>query len=499
MSTRQRIIAIAAAAALIVAGLAIVGQPAQAALTTLTTSDGQGSAVANDSVPSPATHSVAAGNLAPDKAAPSVTPNLDTAANFEGIDEAAGFCMCQPADPNAAVSPSQIILAVNIHMAVFDKTGAVQCAFELHVFLNHTTDQLIEPHFQWDNVHNRFIFDVAVKAPARSATAAMWLGASQGPDACGHWNTYRVTFRNSSFPAGTMVDFPTLGQDRNALLIGTENKLVSGSSNFTVFGVSKADVYNGRPISFNTFNTPSLCAPVTNGGVPMISSAVSYFLCPVPGVGYRLFFLTNSGGPGARLRLQALVHSQFNAPRQRIAQAGTSATLDPGDGRIGWSPVFDGNRIWFAHAVDANDGHTAVRFGNILVTDDQPTVAVIRDNLHSDDFNPSIGVGFRQVNGLLAAGDFVFVNWASADAANHIPTTDMVQSFNAGEGRGVSNFIGAGTVVVRGATTTESHFGDYSSVAIDPSKPGTCAVTAQQYFGPVGEWRSRVARFGPNC
>ena len=84
----------------------------------------------------------------------------------------------------------------------------------------------------------------------------------------------------------------------------------------------------------------------------MIATTFNYFLGAVPGVGYRLYRMTNSGGAGATLTLQATISSPFTAPTRRVNQPGTANTLDPLDGRIVWSPVNDGNFIWFAHGID---------------------------------------------------------------------------------------------------------------------------------------------------
>lgn len=64
-------------------------------------------------------------------------------------------------------------------------------------------------------------------------------------------------------------------------------------------------------------------------------------------------------------------------------------------------------------------------------------------------------------------------------------------------GGGVPNLIGTGTVLVNGPVTGETRFGDYSSVAIDPTNGnGSCAVAAQQYFQSDGTWTTRIARVG---
>jgi hypothetical protein len=108
----------------------------------------------------------------------------------------------------------------------------------------------------------------------------------------------------------------------------------------------------------------------------------------------------------------------------------------------------------------------------------------------SDDFNPSIGVGNNPGGGV-----FIFVNWAYTDAPNGVPVTDTVDSV--APGGGAPNLIGTGATLVRGFKTAQTRFGDYSSVAIDPAVAnGSCAVTAQQYFGADGDWRTRIARVG---
>ena len=71
-------------------------------------------------------------------------------------------------------------------------------------------------------------------------------------------------------------------------------------------------------------------------------------------------------------------------------------------------------------------------------------------------------------------------------------TVDSVQPL-----AGVPNLIGTGVVLVNGATAGESRFGDYSSVAIDPTNAnGNCAVATQQYFPAGGQWGTRIARVG---
>jgi hypothetical protein len=423
----------------------------------------------------------------PRAVSPQIAPSV--VANFNGINQAGACGGCQPSDVNAAVGTTQILEAVNVTMRAMTKTGGTLCTLNLNTFLG-TADGLTDPRVQFDNVNNRFSLTITVFPASATATPAVWVAASRANNACGAWNLYRVGFSGGAFPVGTFMDYPVLGQDRNALLIATDN-FTPTSENFTVFGIPKSAVYSGAGFSFSAFNTASKVAPATNGGIPMVSTSLSYFLGAVPGTGYRLYSLTNSGGPGAVLTLRATISAPFTAPTRRVNQPGTTATLDPLDGRIDWSPVLGANNfLWFAHGIDLG-GFPSVRYGAInVVSNTSGGMAVAFRSGTSDDFNPSIGVGNNP-----GGNASIFVNWAFTDTAAGIATSATVDMV--APGGGVPNLIGTGTVLVNGSSTTQDRFGDYSSVAIDPSiAAGTCAVTAQQYFAANGSWATRIGRVG---
>jgi hypothetical protein len=316
----------------------------------------------------------------------------------------------------------------------------------------------------------------------------MWVAASDSVDACGTWRVHRLTFSGDPFPAGTFLDFPMLGQDTNALLISTRN-FTPKSTNFTVYGLPKATIYAGNPVSFNTFNVDSLTAPVTNAGQPMISSPVSFFLAAVPGTGYRLFRLTNGGGSGATLT-KTTINSSFKAPTREANQPGTTSTIDSSDGNILASPYFDGTSIWFAHDFDLV-GFPTVRYGAVNVSNNTVATAAAFNTATSDDFNPSLAVG------LSPRGPIVYVNWAFTDAKKGTATSDVIDVLPAGQP--IANLIGTGAVYAAGSTTTQTRFGDFSSVSVDPQVlSGTCAVATQQNFSSNGNWKTRLARVG-NC
>jgi hypothetical protein len=484
---------LAAAAVLTVSGLVVATRPdpAVGAVASVLDDDSASdvaSAVAVTATPSDEPDP--APTLAPTdgNAAPSTYDGPAVAANFAGLGQGAS-CECAPPDPNAAVSPTQIVEVVNRRFQVTSKTGNPICGFSLNTLLN-TTVPLGDPRVEYDNVFGRFIFVMTTKPTSTSATPTIFLGATKGPDPCASWWIYRATFTGTAFPAGTFLDFPMLGQDRNALLMTAISQPQGGGNSIPAFSIPKSLVYAGLPFRDKLFALLATCAPVSNGGVPMIATPFSYFLCAVPGTGYLLYRMANSGSPVPTMTLQAQIPKPFTAPTKRVTQPKVSATLAPSDGRISWSPVNDGRSIWFAHTIDKG-GFTTVRYGEITTATNAVTVGVISSTETSDDFNASIGVGFGPPN----SGETIFLNWAETDAPNGIATTDRVDSF--GPGVAVHDLFGTGRVLVSGSTTNQGAFGDYSSVAIDPAvRSGACAVTAQQYFAPDGSWQTRIARVG---
>jgi hypothetical protein len=408
---------------------------------------------------------------------------------FDAIAQAnCASCTNPPPDPNAAVGAGKIVEVVNELIQVTNRFGAVQCGGPVTLQrLLRTTDSLTDPRVQFDNVNQRFSLSVTVSSVSSSSTPAMWVATSETEDPCGMWFLYRLTFHGDPYPTGKMLDFPMLGQDRNALLLSIRTcEPNNGScSFFTIFGLPKATVYSGAHVEFNSFQVDSLTAPVTNAGQPMIASPVSFFLAAVPGTGYKLYRLTNSGGQGASLS-KTTIEDSFQAPSRRVNQPGTTATLDPSDGNILHSPYFDGTRIWFTHDGD-DDGFPTVRYGAVDTRSNTVATTWAFHSGSSDDFNPSLAVG------ITPSKETVYLNWAFTDTPAGTATSDVFASGDASQP--LVTIAGPGTIDASGSTSTQNRFGDFSSVSVDPSVNG-CAFATQQYFAADGTWKTRIAPIG---
>jgi hypothetical protein len=427
--------------------------------------------------------------------------------NFRGISQGQSNCgSCQPPDPNAAVSGSQIAHAVNLRLQVYNKSGKSLCGVGLNTLLG-TSARLSDPHIQFDNVNKRFSM-VLIPVPASdTATPAEYVLASKTSNACGSWWVFKVAFSGSLFPAGTLMDYPYLGQDNTpsgsypsggAILSSTNNFCCSSNSfgtylNSTAFAIPKYPVYRGQGFNFPAFAVSFSTAPVSVSGLGRTVTTNTYWLASVAGTGYNLYLMTHSSQPGTTLALQATVSGAFNPPSRRVNQPGTSQTLDPLDGRIDWAPERAGSSIWFTHGIDVG-GFPAVRWGAISITANTATVAVAIHNSTSDDFNPSLSV--TSAGGVLIYG---WLNWAYTDTPHNVATSDTVNGVLPGQG--IPNEAGTDKTLIHGSpTSTNFRFGDFSSVEVDPSAAsstcpaGRTALLAQQYFNSSGRWVTRLAR-----
>jgi hypothetical protein len=222
----------------------------------------------------------------------------------------------------------------------------------------------------------------------------------------------------------------------------------------------------------------------------MVNSPFSWFVGSVPNVGYRLYRLTNGGGPGATLTLQATVNAPWSPPRRGALQPGVNSGLTPTGGEIAGGAWFDGRSVWFIHEIDAL-GHPTVLYGNVDTITNRLSVGLAKRSDTSDDVNPSLAVG------VAPAGPVVYLNWLFTDPPAGFAGSLMTDGLTAGQP--VTNLIGTGNLYLAGAVTNTGFlFGGYSTTTVDVLRAtnGGCAVGVQQYFIADGSWRTRIARLG---
>jgi hypothetical protein len=413
---------------------------------------------------------------------------------------------CQPPDTNGAINGTYIVEAVNLSLTVYKRDGTLVSRKSLASFFP-TTRQISDPHILFDNVAKRWILVFIPVPTTTSTTPQMFLAVSTTASPTGSYFKYTMNFSGGLFPLGTLLDYPMVGQDRNAILIGSNNfQLTSGGGfsylNSTAFAVPKAAAYAGSGFSFPAFSVAFSTQPSIARGVPQKSYPNTYWLAANGGGGYTLYNMTNTGGTPTMVQQGTSANGLWSPPPTAVQPAPNgSHTLDTLDGRLQAPPIQADSYIWFTHAV-ALGGFPAVRYGAISLSQTgtgglTPTTANAFVSSTSYDWNPSLNLSEPASNAVR-----IFLNWAYTD-----PTAGKNVSLRisgVGPGEGVPNLNGIGKTVFTGSgSSTNSRFGDYSSVSMDTVNiSASCtkdknALVVNEVFN-TGSWQARLARVG-NC
>ena len=406
---------------------------------------------------------------------------------FDGVSLPNASCGCQPPDVNATVGPNHIVEAVNLSLAVYSKSGTQLQNTGLNTFLG-TADGLSDPRVLYDTSWNRYVM-VLTDVTARPT---LWLAVSAGPDPTGGWIIYHFGF--SGFPANTLIDYPMIGMDQDALFITSNNYDGSDSYiNSTAFAIPKARVYNALGWGAGLFAVAFGTAPSIVNGYPIQQTNTAYMLAADDANNLMyVYYWTNSANV-ASLHYKGAIAYTWGAPPRRVNQPGTSQTLDPLDGRLVWANSQLDGRIWFAHGV-AIGSFPGVNYGFVNPGPMTITTSTAFHSATSDDFNPAIAA-MKDGSGKLRE----VVTWAYTDTANNVPTSDAY-SFHGGIA--LAHLTGA--KYGGGSSTNEFRFGDYASAVPEYNAVGTCgigqsALVANEYFAADGTWKTRIARVNSGC
>jgi len=422
--------------------------------------------------------------------------------NKAGTAESQASCTCQPPDTNGAISSTRIVEAVNLSLTIYKRGGGLVSRTSLASFFP-TSRSISDPHILFVNVAKRWILVFIPVPDSSSSTPQMFLAVSTTADPGGSWIKYTLSFSGSLYPLGTLLDYPMVGQDRNAIIIGTNNFQFNGSGfnyiNSTAFAINKAAAYAGSGVSFPAFSVAFSTHPAIARGVPMRSYAKSYLLA-ANGGGYTLYYLSNTAGTPTMTQQGTSAGGLWSPPPAATQPAPNAGVrLDTLDGRIQSPPLQADSFLWFTHAVNVG-GFPAVRYGAIsLASSGTSGLSVTSANAYasgtSNDWNPSLSLAEPSSNSVR-----IFLNWSVNDPAAGQNVGQRVSGV--GPGEGVPSLAGIGTTIFTGGgSTSQTRFGDYSSTSMDVKNvSSTCnkstqALVVNQVFNG-GTWQVHLARVG---
>jgi len=457
-----------------------------------------------------------------------------------------------PPDPNGAVGSSQVIVMANAGFRVFEKQTATdaplvtpkgysdkiapsQFFINLDKFFSpvlplrsYTSD----PHIRYDRLSKRW-YIVCIEVNPSFANNNILMAVSSGERVADSSSFTYYRFPSALFsysPAergAPFLDYPTLGVDKNAVMIGGVDFMYSGDSAYFVgYAVDKQRLLRGLPLRIFLFKLGVynfLTNIQTGMGVPQgvhndDPAANSSFFIGNDFITLKNLFTTkinfNNLGNVTGVFNTMIPVAPYNGPRP-VSSLGGLQPIDPLDTRLLAASIHKNkltgtSSLWTAHAVGVNESGNFVsdsnfekrarnssrwyELGNIYET---PTVSQLGNVFDKSEpsgrratqfFNPSIaasGQGHAVISGTAAAFD------------------EYLNVFVAGRYAGDENSTMNKPVKATKTTALYAPFipnygyigrwGDYSQTVVDPMDDQTI-WTFQEYANVDDKYGVRVVQ-----
>jgi hypothetical protein len=422
-----------------------------------------------------------------------------------------------PADPTGALGDSFFVTAVNTHLAVYDRTGAVLLGPDplRPLFALPSGTQVFDPKVVHDQYRDHFVLTFLAVDDVRERS---WILVVAIPDATapdiGTWCGAQIQGDRTPGDGRQFADYPGLGFDRDRVVV-TTNQFDFGQETYRgaqVLSMPKTRLYDcGRTLRIDTFAGADTRNP--NGSLAFtIQPAVTV------GSGNQLYLLSFQDGRPSfvvlwRLRETAsglrLSNTALRVPDVRIGPYGTqgggrldapNTWWDPGDLRItnAFADLPD-DHIYGAHVIARNlrpdtltDGYVeaAIRWYEVRIRPALGRSSVARAG--------TIGAPEADVGWPAIATDVdgnVFVTYSRASAPRDEFLSAWFARIAPGRLASDSRLLAAGSARMEAIPGPE-RWGDFAAIARDPLDP-TLLALMNQYAkddggGTTRDWQQTV-------
>ena len=438
--------------------------------------------------------------------------SLSSGTSFLGADFGdSGFV---PPDSMGAVGPAQVLVDVNGHLRVFDKSGN-QTPGDLDVsdstFWQPVLPMSVEPTdpgVEYDRLSGRWIISAISVQNNNNLVMVAVSDSSTITDETGF--TFFSFPENAPF-GGTphFADYPQLGVDANAIYVGV-NDFSSLSGSFTgtsLYVIQKSSAIGGGPLLVHGFRTvgsalgsgPDSPQPATNMDP---GATTGYVVGPDNLVLNRMDVVkvNNPGGTSPTLSSSSIA-LPTTAPPLSVPAKGAVGGIDALDDRFFEAMVAEGpggtDSLWTAHNIRVNssgvgaaggdrDGARWYQVGNLNTTPTLTQSGTMFDTAGSNPrffWMPSIamnGQGHASLNMSTAGSgrspEIASSGHLASDPAGTTEPFDLTQSSSS------SYNLGGGS---------PRRWGDFSQTVIDPTDDQTF-WTFQEYASADDVWGVRV-------
>lgn len=419
-----------------------------------------------------------------------------------------------PPDCNGDVGPTQVFVAANGRLRLYNKSGTLGVVdITTDAFFNsvRNSSTISDPHVRYDRLSRRWF----VCAINTSATNNRFVLAVSDSSVITGSGSFTFFFFNQQDPppagdAGKFLDYPTMGVDANALYIGGVRFNPSTFDGCPVFVIRKSSVLGSGPMVVTAFRTISSATAGTF--VPQgvhnddPTATVGFFVGTDAAVFSRLNItrVTDPGGTPSVTNFQVTVPTNTFPQLQRHLGAAANRRLDALDDRLFAAQIMKNKitgvtSLWTAHATAVNSTGVAAatlsrnasrwyELGNLSTTPTLLQSGTLFDNAASNPRSfwiPSIAMS-GQGHAVLGCSTAGINNYADVAVAGR---------YNTSTAGTLDAFVNAtnSTTAYNVQAVDGQRWGDYSQVVVDPTDDMTM-WTFQEYCNATNSWTVRVVK-----
>ncbi len=460
--------------------------------------------------------------------APSQTPSTDTTGTFTpGVFTAfpgQSESGLTPSDMGLAAGATYVVQVVNATIAIYDKTGVLQTGYpkSLNTFFGlPSTAFTFDPRALYDWVNGRFIV-MADENNSSTGQSYIHVAASATGNPRGAWHTYTLAVG----AVGDFADFPTLGQDRNAIYVGFTNFLGSGGISNYVLYLPKTQIYAGAGFSyFYSFNfsvggtnvdSIQPANVMARGDDPRAEFMVNSFninfgggQCSSGCNGLVVWAVSNplvaTGTPGPQVTGVVVGTSNNYKLPPSANQLGSANSIDTGDTRISGESIYlagsvyaaintaatgpGATVIWYRINPVLNDGNPACTGAFLYACAQITSAAINEEECYFCGGRGSAGSSFYGVLQPDTEGNATLA-YAYSDSSSYpgiAYTSKRVTALTLHD-NGIYLQSGQGQY-------NQGRWGDYTGVAPDLSLPATVSMWfSMMYSTSAGNWATMIGR-----
>ena len=422
-----------------------------------------------------------------------------------------------PPDPHMAAGPSDLVVAVNSTIRIYNKSGGQLFNSTLLSWFagvlpaNTAGISVFDPWVLYDQLSGRFIVLALAKRDSDQLSRIL-IAVSDNNTAAGNWCKWWLDARlNGSTNTTNWADYTKVGVTSNAVVLSANMFAFGGGFQYVKMRfISKSKLYATNCPAlpwwdfWNLRNADNSAAFTVQPGHSYVGSTTGYGLNSYSGGGNRLtlwrYVTPNNINPNApTLTRQATLTPAAYSLAPNAVQKGSGTAINTGDARL-LNLVQRGNGLWSTHTVACSWSGDPVTRSCIRWYQITPSTSTIvqqrsygASGLHY--YYPAIvsnNAGSRGnaviVFNRSGPNEYAGIRYTGRRSTDTVNTLQASAQLRAGQG-----------CYVRLDSVGRNRWGDYNGVAVDPSNANRTWIFSEYAFGTSATcgnnvWRTHVGQ-----